>query len=236
MLNRRYRYLVLTVSLLLPFAFENLAYAQTADTVRVPPMPSMQEIMKDWGPLDSTKVGAIWYGPDYNSFKMMPYAEEQNIWISKLPPAQLEKVKQEWSRLRNAVYVCYPYALTAAATINAINRQLEGVSDKKARKAIIKSREQELRKKFADPMSNLSVYQGKVLMKLIYRQTGDDCYEIIKEFKGGFNARMYQTVAFFYGGSLKQDYDIRKNSFDRQIEDFVQEINSTWYHNPYRPR
>lgn len=138
--------------------------------------------------------------------------------------------------MRNAVYVCYPYALTASAVIDNISRQLQGVADKSARKAIIKSREQELKKKFGDPLSNLSVYQGKVLMKLIYRQTGADCYEIIKEYKGGLNARLYQTVAFFYGGSLKQDYDIRKNSFDRQIEDFVQEINATWYHNPYRVR
>ncbi|WP_245645510.1 DUF4294 domain-containing protein [Niabella ginsenosidivorans] len=236
-MNKQHRYLIiLAVVFLLPAAFENAVYAQATDTVRVPPMPSMQEIMKDWGPHDSTRVGAIWYGTDYDSFKILPYAEEQNIWVSKLPPAQLEKVKQEWSRLRNAVYVCYPYALTAAATINTINRQLQGITDKKARKAIIKSREKELKKQFADPMSNLSVYQGKVLMKLIYRQTGNDCYEIIKEFKGGFNARMYQTVAFFYGGNLKQDYDIRTNSFDRQIEDFVQEINSTWYKNPYRTR
>ncbi|WP_223712064.1 DUF4294 domain-containing protein [Niabella beijingensis] len=218
----------------MPFAFEITALAQTTDTVRIPPMPSMQEIMKDWGPRDSTKIAAIWYGTDYNSFKMMPYAEEENIWISKLPPAQLEKVKKEWSRLRNAVYVCYPYARIAGATINQISQQLQEVKDKKARKAIIKSREKELKKQFSDPLSNLSVYQGKVLMKLIYRQTGDDCYEIIKEYKGGVNARVYQTVAFFYGSNLKQDYDIRNDQFDRQIEDFVQEINATWYNNPYR--
>lgn len=234
-MNKRYRYLViLAVSLLMSFAFENTALAQTADTVRVPPMPSMQEIMKDWGPRDSTKVAAIWYGPDYTSFKMMPYTEESNIWISKLPPAQLEKVKKEWNRLRNAVYVCYPYARVAGATINQISRQLQGITDKKARKAIIKSKEKELKKQFSDPLSNLSVYQGKVLMKLIYRQTGADCYEIIREYKGGLNARVYQTVAFFYGSDLKQDYDIRKDPFDRQIEDFVQEINTTWYGNPYR--
>ncbi|AHF14879.1 DUF4294 domain-containing protein [Niabella soli] len=236
-MKKQYLYLIILAGFfLLPAAFENTAQAQTADTVRVPPMPTMQEIMKDWGPRDSTKVAAIWYGPNYDSFKMMPYTEEQNIWVSKLPPDKLEKIKQEWNRLRNAVYVCYPYALTASAVIDNISRQLQGVADKSARKAIIKSREQELKKKFGDPLSNLSVYQGKVLMKLIYRQTGADCYEIIKEYKGGLNARLYQTVAFFYGGSLKQDYDIRKNSFDRQIEDFVQEINATWYHNPYRVR
>ncbi len=44
-------------------------------------------------------------------------------------------------------------------------------------------------------------------MKLINRQTGNNCYEIIKEYKGGFTARMYQTVAFFFNSNLKQPYD-----------------------------
>ncbi|MGC4234274.1 MAG: DUF4294 domain-containing protein [Niabella sp.] len=193
----------------------------------------MEEIMKDWGPLDLTKVAAIWYGTDYNSFKMMPYTEEENVWVSKLPPARLEQVKREYNRLRNAVYVCYPYARVAGNTINQINKEIEIVGKKKDRKAIIKEKEKELKKQFADPLTNLSVYQGRVLMKLINRQTGNNCYEILKEYKGGLNARLYQTVAFFYGGNLKQDFNL-KESFDRDIENFVKEIDATWYNNPYR--
>lgn len=208
-------------------------FAQTQDSIRIPPKPTLEEIMKDWGPNDLQKVGAIWYGTDYYSFKMMPYAEEENVWVSKLPPDKLAKVKAEWNRLRNAVYVCYPYARVAGYTINNINTQLQGITDKSERKSIIKSKEKELKKQFADPLSNLSVYQGKVLMKLINRQTGNNCYEIIKEFRGGFNARVYQTIAFFYGSSLKQDYNI-KDQFDRQIELFVNEIDDNWYNNPFK--
>ncbi|GAB3415649.1 hypothetical protein GCM10027516_07530 [Niabella aquatica] len=193
----------------------------------------MEEVMKDWGPLDLTRVPAIWYGTDYNSFKMMPYTEEENIWISKLPPARLEQVKREYNRLRNAVYVCYPYARVAGNTINQMNKQIEATGNKKDRKAIIKEKEKELKKQFADPLTNLSVYQGKVLMKLINRQTGNNCYEILKEYKGGLNARLYQTIAFFYGGNLKQDFNL-KETFDRDIENFVKEIDATWYNNPYR--
>ncbi len=209
--------------------------AQTArgyDTVRIPPRPTMEEIMKDWGPNDLTKVAAIWWGPDYESFKMLPYTEEENVWISKLPPARLEQVKKEYNRLRNAVYVCYPYARIAGNTINQINRDAETLGKKKDKKALIKAKEKELKKQFADPLTNLSVYQGKVLMKLINRQTGNNCYDILKEYKGGLNARVYQTVAFFYGGNLKQDYNL-KESFDRDIENFVREIDATWYNNPY---
>jgi len=111
---------------------------------------------------------------------------------------------------------------------------MQGAS-KGERKKYIKSREKELKEQFADPLSNLSVYQGKVLMKLINRQTGNNCYDIIKEYRGGFNARLYQTVAFFFGSSLRQDYDIVHDATDRQIESIVREIDGSWYNNPFKP-
>ena len=84
------------------------------------------------------------------------------------------KFIEEWTRLRNAVYVVYPYARIAGATINDINKNLVNVSAKKERKSYIKTREKELKREFSDPLSNLSVYQGKILMKLINRQTGNN--------------------------------------------------------------
>jgi hypothetical protein len=194
----------------------------------IPPMPSYEERAKKWGPNDTIMVGAIWFQRE-----MMSYKEEPMIWVSKLSGKKLAKFMEEWTRLRNAVYVTYPYARTAGATINDINAHLANVSSKKERKDYIKTREKELRKQFSDPLSNLSVYQGKVLMKLINRQTGNNCYEIIKEFKGGLNARLYQTVAFFFGSSLKQKWDLSDKT-DRQIENFVKEIDGMWYGNPYR--
>jgi uncharacterized protein YaaR (DUF327 family) len=158
----------------------------------------------------------------------------ENVWISKLPPDKLAKYIEEWNRLRNAVYVTYPYARIAGVTINDINHKLEGVSSKKQRKEYIKSREKELRAQFTEPLTNLSVYQGKILMKLINRQTGNNCYEIIKDYKNGLTARFYQTVAFFFGSSLKQHWDMNDKT-DRQIEDIVKEIDQTWYNNPYKP-
>ncbi len=192
------------------------------------PMPSYEERSSKWGPNDTILVGAVWYNRE-----MLSYREEPMVWVSKLSPRELEKYMKEWNRLRNAVYVTYPYARTAGALINDINKQLENVTSKKQRKAYIKTREKELKKQFGDPLSNLSVYQGKVLMKLINRQTGNNCYEIIKEYKGGVNARLYQTVAFFFGSSLKQKWDVSDQT-DRQIESFVQEIDGAWYGNPYR--
>jgi len=194
-----------------------------------PPLPPMSERMKNWGPNDTIIVPAIWYQREIVNYKEMDMA-----WVSNLSPEKLAKFIEEWTRLRNAVYVTYPYARIAGATINDINANLAKVSSKKERKGYIKSREKELKKQFSDPLSNLSVYQGKILMKLINRQTGNNCYEIIKEYKGGLNARFYQTVAFFVGGNLKQEWDIAKNKTDREIESIVKEIDGSWYNNPYR--
>jgi Domain of unknown function (DUF4294) len=189
----------------------------------------MKQQRKKWGPNDTIVVPAVFYQNE-----IINYKEMEMVWISKLPPDKLAKYIEEWTRLRNAVYVTYPYARIAGGTINDINTNLTSVDSKKERKKYIKSREKELKAQFTEPLSNLSVYQGKILMKLINRQTGNDCYEIIKEYKGGLNARFYQTVAWFVGGNLKQEWDLKENKLDRDIESIVKEIDGTWYNNPYR--
>jgi hypothetical protein len=182
-----------------------------------------------WGPNDTITVKTVYYENEW-----IPYGEMQMVYITNGSYDKMAKMLAEYNRLRNAVYVTYPYAITAGYVINDVNAHLQGLS-KAARKKYIKSREKDLKKEFSDPLSNLSVYQGRVLMKLINRQTKNDCYEIIKEYRGGLNARMYQTVAFFFGSSLKQDYDIAHDKTDRQIENIVKEIDGSWYFNPYKP-
>jgi hypothetical protein len=187
-------------------------------------------IPSKWGPNDTIIVAAIIYNGE-----SMPYRELEMVYVSNLSPSKLAKAIEKYNRLRNAVYVTYPYARTAGVTLNDVNDHLLNLSSKSDRKQYIKSREKELKDQFSDPLTNLSVYQGKVLMKLINRQTGNNCYEIIKEYKGGLNARLYQTVAFFFGSSLKQDYDWQADATDRQIESIVKEIDGVWYNNPFKP-
>ncbi|TCJ19388.1 DUF4294 domain-containing protein [Flaviaesturariibacter flavus] len=199
-----------------------VANAQPADSAHAQAKPT-------WGERDTIIVSVINYEGE-----LLPYRELDNVYVSRMSPERLAKAIAAYNRLRNAVYVTYPYARTAGVTLNDVAAHLEGVDSRGDRKAYIKSREAELRKQFSDPLENLSVYQGKVLMKLINRQTGNNCYEIIKEYKGGLNARLYQTVAFFFGSSLKQDYDLN-DATDRQIEAIVKEIDGSWYNNRYRP-
>lgn len=147
-------------------------------------------------------------------------------------PKEAEKYWANWTRLRNAVYLTYPYARSAGVVMNDVNKHLENIKAKPDRKKYIKSREKELRSSFTDKVTDLSIYQGKVLMKLINRQTGNNCYEIVHEMKGGFTAGFYQTLMFFAGTSLKQAWNPTDDKFDKQIEDIVLEIDRMYYGAP----
>jgi hypothetical protein len=215
----------LSLSLILLMISAGKSFSQT-DTVMGPPPPID---IKKWGPNDTIITQAIYYQNEW-----MPYKELEMAWVSNMSDKKLAKYIEEWTRLRNAVYVTYPYARTAGNLMNDINGKLKDISNKKEKKIYLKTREKELKNQFGDPISMLSVYQGKILMKLINRQTGNNCYEIVKEYRGGLTARLYQTVAFFFGSSLKQDWDLTEK-VDRQIENIVKEIDGSWYSNPFKP-
>lgn len=231
-LFKRYRlyFVILFTTLLVNHSLSAQVYADTTfiDSTQYA-IAAMKEQHKKWGPNDTIFVPAVFYHNE-----IVNYKEEDMIWVSKLSDRKLAKYIEEWTRLRNAVYVTYPYARAAGGVINDVNKNMEHIDNKIERKAYIKTRESDLRKQFADPLGQLSVYQGKILMKLINRQTGNNCYEIIKEYKGGLRARLYQTVFWFVGGNLKQEWNLKENDIDRQIENIVKEIDGNWYNNPYR--
>ncbi len=170
-----------------------------------------------YGANDTIVVQAIVYEGD-----TIPYKELSEVYIYlRLTPEQ-RRALQEWTRLRNAVYVTYPYAKKAGAVFNDISAHLATIPDKHKRKEYVKSREKELRNEFTKPLTDLSVYQGKVLMKLIARETGNTCYDIIRDYKGSFSAGFWQSVAWVFGSSLKQTYNAVNE--DSQIESIVLEV------------
>jgi len=166
---------------------------------------------------DTMRIQAIVYQGD-----TIPLSVLSNIYVYDQLTASQKQARANYNRLRNAVYVTYPYARKAGIVLNDINQKLTFISDKPNRRKYINSRERELKKEFTTPLTNLSIYQGKVLMKLINRETGNNCYEIIKEYQGGLTARLYQTIAFFFNSNLKQPYDSKDQ--DRIIEQIVREV------------
>ena len=173
------------------------------------------------GVYDTLKTYAVVYGGDTMEAKTLSNVDM----YARIAYANRE-MRAKMTRLRNAIIVTYPYAQRSGLILNEMNVVLAGITDQSARKDYIKSREKELKKEFTDPLSNLSIYQGRVLMKLINRQTGNNCYDIIKEYKGGLTARFYQTVAFFFSSNLKQDYEPQGD--DHEIEMILKEVCRTY--------
>jgi len=177
----------------------------------------IKDTKSQYGPHDTIVHEAIVYMGDTIEMKTL-----ENVFISGNLSEEQLKALANYNRLRNAVYVTYPYARRAGMIMNDINDKMANLKKESDRRKYIRTRESELKKEFTQPLTNLSVYQGKVLMKLINRETGNNCYDIIKEYKGGLTARLYQTVAFFFNSSLKQPYDAQ--SEDAVIEKLVMEV------------
>jgi hypothetical protein len=176
------------------------------------------------GELDTIRVYAM-IDPNGDT---IPYSVLPPVSVYTRLTREQKKYWAEWTRLRNAVYVTYPYAIAASKIMNDINRQLVNVENKKERRKIIHAREKELKREFTDKLTRLSVYQGKVLMKLINRQTGNNCYEIIEEYKGFMTAAFWQGVAFVFGSNLKQAYDA--SGKDHDMEKIVRDVQMMYGH------
>lgn len=185
--------------------------------------PTFSVAQSRYGPNDTLLVPYVVYGGD-----TMTYREMEMVFVFGKMSEEQKAAYRKWTRLRNAVYVTYPYAKKASYVFNDINYQLSHIKDKKKRKAYIHSREEQLKKEFAHPLTNLSVYQGKVLMKIINRETSNTCYDIIKEYKGGVSARFWQTIAWVFGSSLKQEY--KPAGEDADLEKIVKEVARMYGH------
>lgn len=137
----------------------------------------------------------------------LPLVDLETVYIYTDYVFKSQRQIEQWTRVKFNVKKVYPYAIIAAAKLKEYDKALAGISDEKMRKTFIKICEKDLRKQFEGELKNLSVSQGKVLMKLIDRESGKTTYDIVKELRGGFQAAMWQTVARVFGHNMKVEYD-----------------------------
>ncbi len=128
----------------------------------------------------------------------------------------------EWTRIRYNVKKVYPYAILAAAKLKEYDMILERMPDEKVRKTYMKMCEKELQNQFGEELKNLSINQGRILMKLIDRETGKTTYSIVKEMRGNFQAFMWQSLAVLFGSSMKQEFDAAGE--DKLIEIAIHQV------------
>jgi hypothetical protein len=117
------------------------------------------------------------------------------------------------------VKLVYPYAIMAEATFEQCEETIKTMPDEGDKKHYVKTTEKQIMKQYSEEMKNLTFTQGRLLIKLIDRQTGKTSYEMVKELRGSFSAFMWQTVASLFGNSLKATYDV--DGEDKNIESII---------------
>jgi hypothetical protein len=155
-----------------------------------------------------------------------------SITISSKRVFKSPRDEKRYNRLYYNVLKAYPLAKVAGKRLQELEEELPGIPEHKRQKHI-KGVEEELKKKYKQDLLNLTVTQGKILIKLIDRETSRTSYEVIKEFRGSFQAFMWQSLAGLFGTNLKTGYDDQE---DRDIELILQEIEGEHYLPPYKYR
>ena len=118
---------------------------------------------------------------------------------------------RRYARLVRAVKRVYPIAEEAKVLMKTMESELLALPNKKQQKLYIKGIEKRLIREYTPVLKKMTIYDGRVLLKLIDRQIDDTAFEIIKEFRGGFEAGLWQTLAKLFGNNLKTDYNPEKD-------------------------
>lgn len=129
---------------------------------------------------------------------------------------------RKYTRLMYHVKKAYPWSQIAKKELQTMNDSLAHIHGDRARKAYIKDYEKEMIRKYEGGLRKLTVTQGKILIKLVYRELGSTSYDLVKEYRGNFSAAFWQGIARLFGTSLKNDYD--PHGKDADIEVIVQMI------------
>jgi hypothetical protein len=158
-------------------------------------------------------VRAVVYQGDTIPYVVLPT-------VNCYTPRTFKNKRQQaaWDRTKYNVKKVYPYAILAAAKLKEYDRLLAQMSESDRAK-YTKLVEKQLQDEFGETMKNLTVNQGRILIKLIDRETGKTTYNVVKDMRGSFSAFMWQGVALMFNSSLKEEYDPAGD--DRLIEEAI---------------
>ena len=173
---------------------------------------------------------------DDTSYIYLPYRIEKGdtIFIDKMnaiyvypKPVKKKKQSKEWRTYYKTVYnfdKVYGYALKAAEIIREADNTIASTKmNSREKEKYLSAFQKKLFKEFEKPLKNLSISQGKLLLKLIEREAGITSYYLIRDYRGRVAAGFWQGVAKLFGSSLRKPYD--KYGEDKLVEDLIQMYN-----------
>ena len=138
------------------------------------------------------------------------YIQLPEFHVSARMSSKMRRWYKRNSRLVRNMRVVMPYAKLASARLLAIDRSLMGIQDEKLRKQFYKEQEQQLISEFENDIRKMTFSQGKLLIKLIDRETGKTSYTIIHDYRSGLTAAFWQGLARVFGYNLKESYNPAK--------------------------
>ncbi len=133
-----------------------------------------------------------------------------------------KRQRRHYNRLVHNVKVVYPYAVKIGEIYRETELELQNIPTEAERRRFIRKKEKKLKKEYYDALVNLTITQGRILIKLVDRQTGHTTFEVIQELKGDMNAYFWQSVALLFGDNLKSEYNPTED--DKMIEEIIAQI------------
>lgn len=133
-----------------------------------------------------------------------------------------DKDRLAYFLLKRNVRKAYPYAVLASIKLKEYDAILNNMPENK-RGPYLKKTEAELKTQFENDLKSLTMSQGRILIRLINRETGMTTFKVIKDYRGGFSAFMWQSLGLLWGNNLKTPYDPSKGE-DKIIEEIIQQI------------
>ena len=138
--------------------------------------------------------------------------DQDTIFFSKLPEVEILAFKSKEDKnayyiLKRRVLKVYPYALIAKKKLDEIKSNLENIPKRRKKKQYTKEMTKWVKEEYTDRLKSLTMNEGKILVKLIYRETNTTSYDIVKSYRGSFNALFWQTMAKLWDNNLKTQYD-----------------------------
>ncbi len=192
------------------------AMAQVDGAVRV--NPEDRDVDLD----DPTFVPMVRVGKVLQGRDSIQYVELNNIYIYPKPVFKNEKQRMAYNRLVYNIKKVLPIAKEVNKIIVETYEYLETLPNKKAKDAHMKLVEKSIKKEYTPRMKKLTYSQGKLLIKLVYRECNSSSYNLVQAFLGPVKAGFYQAFAWAFGASLKKDYD--PNGVDRLTERVVLQV------------
>ena len=123
---------------------------------------------------------------------------------------------------RKKTFKAYPYAKLAADRLEVLNERLANIKSKRRKRQYTKRVQKFLEEELTSQLKKLTRTEGRILIKLIHRQTGETAFELVKDLRSGWKAFWYNTTANLFKLSLKDTYDPENIKEDYLIEDVLQ--------------